>query len=337
MKLEILPMTRLSLDAALQLAQQCCLAHGASQAVADSLARATVSAHAHGLPNVGFAHLPDYLDGFACGRIAADAEPLIDRPAPTMTRCNARQGIAQLGFDREFNTLCDHAQALGIGLFAQHNAFTSGELGYYTRRLAAQGLVALAFTNGPALLTVKGQSRPLYSTNPIAFAAASNDGRVLMIDQSSSATAFVNLLQAAESGQPIPADWAVDVHGQPALSAREALHGTLLAFGGSRGANIALMVEVLAAGLTGANWSLDAADFRSGKQSPGAGLLVVAIAPRLLDEQFARRLGQQMTRLQGLGIHLPGQARQQAYENAVGEGIQLPTALYEALLLQTQR
>ena len=40
-----------------------------------------------------------------------------------------------------------------------------------------------------------------------------------------------------------------------------ALAGALLTFGGARGANIALMVEVFAAGLTGANWSLDAPDF----------------------------------------------------------------------------
>ena len=42
---------------------------------------------------------------------------------------------------------------------------------------------------------------------------------------------------------------------------RAALRGALLAFGGARGANIALMVEVLAAGLAGANWALDAPSF----------------------------------------------------------------------------
>ena len=32
-------------------------------------------------------------------------------------------------------------------------------------------------------------------------------------------------------------------------------------FGGYKGSNIALLVELLAAGLSGANWSLDAASF----------------------------------------------------------------------------
>ena len=57
-----------------------------------------------------------------------------------------------------------------------------------------------------------------------------------------------------------------------------AMKGALLPFGGARGANIALMVEVLAAGLTGANWSLDASDFQAGDASPGAGLFVLALA-----------------------------------------------------------
>lgn len=321
----------LSLPEARAFARQCCLAAGASQEVAQALAEATVSAHAHGLASVGFEHLPDYLSGFASGRIACAAQPLITQVAPAMIRSDACQGIAQLGFDQAFGALCDNSRQLGISLFAQHNGFTCGELGYYTRRLAAEGLVALAFCNGPPLLTVLGQRQPMYSTNPLAFAAPSGDGRQVLIDQASSATAFVNILKAAQAGEAIPAGWAVDAQGAATLSAREAMHGALLAFGGSRGANIALMVEVLAGCVGGGNWSLDAPDFRSGAQSPGSGLLVIAIAPHLLDEQFESRLAQQMQRLAALGIHHPGQAKQQAYARALNEGIRLPMTLYQQL------
>lgn len=216
------PEKRLSLAEATAFAHQLCLAHGASHAVASALADATVSAQAHGQHELGFGHLPDYLSGFATGRIATAAEPIVTQVAPAMIRCDAGRGIAQLGFDRAFPQLCSNAHQLGIALFAQFNAFTCGELGYYTRRLAREGLVALAFTNGSPLLTVAGQSRPLYSTNPIAFAAASAAGRLLAIDQASSATAYVNLLRAAEAGEAIPAGWAVDAQGNETCSAREA-------------------------------------------------------------------------------------------------------------------
>ncbi|MDF2397458.1 Ldh family oxidoreductase [Pseudomonas sp. 3MA1] len=321
----------LSLAEARAFAQRCCLDAGSSQEVAQALAEATVSAQGHGLASVGFEHLGDYLNGFASGRIAGQVQPLITQVAPAMIRCDARQGIAQLGFERAFGALCDNTRQLGISLFAQHNGFTCGELGYYTRRLAAEGLVALAFCNGPPLLTVAGQRQPMYSTNPLAFAAPCGDGPSLLIDQASSATAFVNILKAAEAGEAIPQGWAVDAQGAATLSAREAMHGALLAFGGSRGANIALLVEVLAGGVAGANWSLDAPDFRSGGQSPGAGLLVIAIAPHLLDEQFENRLGQQLRRLQRLGVHPPGQAKQQAWVRAQKEGVRLPMELYRQL------
>lgn len=314
------------------LARACCLRQGASQAVADALTAATLAAEDRGLPALGFAHLIDYLDGFCQGRIDPTAEPVLTRPAPALIQSDARRGIAQLGFDRAFEDLCTTASDFGLSLFAQRAAFTSGELGYYTRRLARKGLVALAFTNGPPLLAPQGSSRALYSTNPLAFAAQAADGRLLSIDQACSSTAFVSLLHAAETDSLIPEGWALDAAGQPTCNAREAVRGTLLAFGGARGANIALMVEVLAAGITGANWSLDAGDFRQGSSSPSAGLLVVAIAPRLLDDDFPRRLGRQLTRFADNGVYLPGLSKWQRWSAEQTPLIPLPSDLYLKLL-----
>ena len=96
----------------------------------------------------------------------------------------------------------------------------------------------------------------------MAFAAPVADGPPLVIDQSSSATAFVNIRKAADEGREIPEGWALDATGHSTTDPVQAMKGALLAFGGARGANIALMVEVLAAGLSGANWSLDAPFFR---------------------------------------------------------------------------
>ena len=61
------------------------------------------------------------------------------------------------------------------------------------------------------------------------------------------------------------------------------------------------MVEVMAAGLAGANWALDAPSFTSGDRSPGAGLLVIAVAPSLMAPDFSARLRLQLDRLAKLG------------------------------------
>src|SRR6201996_4767727 len=311
---------RFTLEAATDLAVRAVRAAGASDEAALSLARATVSANAHGKGSSGFSHLMDYLAALKVGRIAGHAEPVVTSPAPAAIHCDARGCVAQLGFDLAFDDLRRRAETFGIALFAQNGSYTTGELGYYPRCLADSGLVAFAATSGPALMTVTGAKAPVYCTNPIAFAAPLDKGPPLLIDQASSATAFVQLRHYAERGETLPVGWAVDADGQQTIDPQAALRGALLAFGGARGANIALMVEVMAAGLTGANWALDAPSFTSGDRSPGAGLLVIAIMPTLLARDFPQRLRLQLDRLAKLGVHIPGR-------RAAASEIELPDAL----------
>ena len=311
---------RFTLEEATDLAARAIRGAGASDEAALSLARATVSANAHGKGSSGFSHLMDYLAALRAGRIVGDAQPIVTSAAPAAIHCDARGGVAQVGFDRAFESLCERGRTFGIALFAQNGSYTTGELGYYPRRLADAGLVAFAATSGPALMTVAGAKAPVYCTNPIAFAAPLDHGPPLLIDQASSATAFVQLRHYAQQGEPLPAGWAVDAGGEPTTDPQAALRGALLAFGGARGANIALMVEVMAAGLAGANWALDAPSFISGDRSPGAGLLVIAIMPSLLAPDFPQRLRLQLDRLAGLGVHIPGR-------RAAATGIELPDAL----------
>jgi len=322
----------LSISDALALCEAACRRCGAGPDSARSLARAIVEAEAAGQPNVGFAHLVDHLQALQAGRIVGNAVPVVERPAPALFRVDAGGGIAQLGFDMVFADMVKATRHLGIALFAQHNAYTCGSLGWFATRLADEGLVALAASNGPALMAGSGGTRRVFCTNPLAFAAPRRGGPPLLIDQASSATAFVNIRKAAKEGKPIPQGWALDAEGQPTTDAAQAVKGALLAFGGARGANIALMVEVLSAGLTGANWSLDAPSFVSGSQSPGSGLTVIAIAPSLLDPDFAGRLGRQLDRLEGdHGVHVPGTSKGAALERAVREGVQIDRALLEEL------
>jgi (2R)-3-sulfolactate dehydrogenase (NADP+) len=318
------PKQQFDSESAFEFAYSACRGAGAGEAAARSLAEATVSAELHGKAAVGFQHLLDYLAAFAAGRIFGGAEPELSFPAAAIIRSDARGGIAQLGFDRAFDDLRQRSASYGVAIFAQHKSYTSGELGYYVRRLAEAGLVALAATNGPALMTVPGGRTPVYCTNPLAFAAPVENGPPLVIDQASSATAFVAIRQRAERREQLPPGWAVDENGVETTDAGAAMRGALLTFGGLRGANIALMVEVLAAGLTGANWSLDAPSFIDGADTPGVGLFVVAIAPKLLAPDFTRRLEFQLARLGGMGVYIPGRRDRSPQ-------IELPSPLVEAV------
>lgn len=319
---------RLNLDEAVSLCEQAAIAAGASEEAATALARSAVAAEAKGVKAVGLSHFLDYLDALDAGRIDGRAEPVITRPALALYVSDAKGGAAHTGFDRVFTDLAKSARLFGVTIFAQRNAYTCGELGYFTGRLANEGLVSFAATNGPALLAGAGGAKPVYCTNPMSFAAPVEGSAPLVIDQSSSATAFVSIREAAEEGREIPEGWALDAKGKPTTDPAEAMKGALLAFGGNRGANIALMVEVLAAGLSGANWSLDAPSFTEGHESPGTGLFVLAIEPKLIDPDFASRLKAQLDRLAfDYRVHIPGVARGKAGMLAKALGLDAPVEI----------
>jgi (2R)-3-sulfolactate dehydrogenase (NADP+) len=323
---------RLSLEKAIALCERAAVAAGASRKTAQSLARSVVAAEADGQASVGLSHFIDYLDALEAGRIDGKAEPELTQPALAIILSDAKGGAAHPGFDLAFESLVDAAEKYGVALFTQRNAFTCGALGYFVGRLAERRLAALAATNGPALVAGSGSKKPVYCTNPMAFAAPTASGPPLLIDQSSSATAFVNVRAAANEGRQIPAGWALDAEGEPTTDPAAAMTGALLAFGGGRGANVALMVEVLAAGINGANWSLDAPPFGAGSKGPGTGMTVIAIAPRLIDPDFETRLGRQIERLSGdCGVHIPGRAKAEARAKAEKEGLIIPQAVHERI------
>src|ERR1700722_1636003 len=116
---------RFTLEAATALAAGAVHAAGASEEAALSLARATVSANAHGKGSSGFSHLMDYLTALRAGRIVGDAEPLVTSPAPAAIHCDARGGIAQLGFDQTFDDLRPRAKAFWLALFGQNGGSTT--------------------------------------------------------------------------------------------------------------------------------------------------------------------------------------------------------------------
>lgn len=298
---------KLTLKEADDFAMHACIAAGADAASARSLVDATLSACLHGPATLGFPHFVDYLNGFIEGRITRAPSPRLEHSLPAFLVSDADGGIAQLGFDRSFEGFVAAARTCGIAILTQSNSFTTGELGYYVRRLANEGLVGLAVTNANAMVVSKPGDRPVYSTNPMAFGfPLGPDSPPMVIDQASSATAFVNVVRAAEEGQSIPEGWAVDAAGKPTTDPNKALEGALLPFGGRKGGNIALFVEMLSAGLSGGNWSLDVRDFRSGATSPAVGLTVIAITPGKNPGENIARANAQSARLQDHGVFMPG-------------------------------
>ncbi len=322
----------LDIPAAQRLGELALTACGASPATAPSVVRSCVIPEAEGLHSAGLAHLVEYCQALKEGRVNGSAEPEFTRPTPVLFNSDARGGFPHPAFDLDFDAFNSAVLEYGIGLLTVSHGFSCGALGYFAGRLAEQGLVALAATNASAMLAASGSTRAVFSTNPLAFAAPRTNHAPLLIDQSSSHSAFVNIQAAAREGREIPPGWALDLNGRPTTDPGAAMEGVLLAFGGARGANIALMVEILAAGLSASNWSLDAPTFNTGHACPGVGLCITGINPALLDADFARRCDSYLERIESeYGAYIPGTRRAANRGHCETHGLQVAAEVVRQL------
>lgn len=298
---------------------------GAGAIAADSVARSIVRAEADGIGLVGLGYLPTYLAHLKSGKVDGNAKPVVSAPRPAIVAVDAAHGFAHPAFDAGLEPLLEAARQNGMASMAISRSYSIGVLGHPVEDLASQGLVALAMTNSPPNIAPWGGRKPLFGTNPMAFAAPRRGLPPLVIDQATSAVTKVALAKAAKAGGSIPAHWALDSQGRPTTDAADALAGSMLPFGGAKGAGLALIIELLAAGLTGANFSKDASPYaRADGPPPGVGQMIIAFDPDAFADGFLDRIADLAAAMLAQdGVRLPGDRRLAARARAEADSIEL--------------
>jgi LDH2 family malate/lactate/ureidoglycolate dehydrogenase len=95
-----------------------------------------------------------------------------------------------------------------------------------------------------------GGAERLVGSNPLALAAPSAEGEPLVVDMALSAAAMGKIRMADASGNPIPIGWAADAEGVPTTDPAAAIKGMLLPAAGPKGFGLAMMIDLLAGGLS---------------------------------------------------------------------------------------
>ncbi|MFC4169146.1 Ldh family oxidoreductase [Teichococcus aestuarii] len=328
-------MPRLSLAEAHALATAALRGAGASPGMAASTARALVAAEAAGQGGHGLSRVPHYAGFLRQGRADGAAEPVLRAARGGTALIDARDGLAFPALELAVAEGAARARAQGVACIGITNSHHSGAMGLPVRALAAEGLVALAFTNSPAAMPVAGGRRPLLGTNPVAAAFPRRGAPPLVIDLALSAVARGRIAQAAQAGAPIPEGWALDAAGRPTTDARAALDGAMLPLGGPKGALLAMVVELLCVALTGAAFGFEADSFFAPEGNrPRLGQALLVVDPGALAGQaaFLERVEALVSAMLAEdGVRLPGARRDDLAARAAREGIELPAALLEAL------
>ena len=115
---------------------------------------------------------------------------------------------------------------------------------------------------------------------------------------------------------------------KPTTDAAAALAGTMLPLGDAKGTALALMVELLAAGLTGANFAGEASSFLDAEgPPPGTGQLLIAFDPTAFGGTL-EHFGTLAAAIEAQpGARLPGVRRIASREKAAREGVMVSDAL----------
>ena len=323
---------QITLDDVERLSNAALIRAGATQFQAGPVARSIRAAEGEGTRGIGLGYLPWYCQHLRVGKIVGDAMPTLSQPRPAAILVDAKGGFSHPAYEAGEAALIAAARGQGIAILGIQGAYACGVLGYFTDRLSRAGLVAMAFTNASSTMAPWGGKTPFFGTNPWAFGAP-RDGDPLVIDSSSSATAFVNLANAAASGTPIPPHWALGPDGHPTTDPSLALQGSIAPAGGHKGAALALMVEVLAAGLTGSNWSFQAASLGDDLGGPPRlGQTFIAVDPAALAPGFTDRLAVMLAAMTDQpGVRLPGERRHQNRKTHMEKGVTLTKVEVETL------
>ncbi len=316
-----------------ELAYRALTAAGTSDANARALARATAATEGDGISSHGLAYIPIYCEHVRCGKVDGHAEPELSCPYPSVVAVDARSGFAHPAIDLGFEALIPTARAQGIAALAVRNSYNCGVLGYHTRRIAQAGLLAIGFTNAPASIAPVGGSRAIVGTNPFSLAAPDGaGGTAILIDQSASVVAKSEVMKRAREGTPIPTGWALGPDGRPTTDPDIALKGSMAPVGGYKGVGVALMVEIMAAAMTGATLGVNASPF-SGPLGgpPNTGQFFLALDPAATSHGlFNERLGVLVEELRAQpGARIPGDGRAEANRRASTQGVTVDPAVVE--------
>jgi LDH2 family malate/lactate/ureidoglycolate dehydrogenase len=248
---------------------------GVPEAEARRAAEVLGSADLRGIDSHGVARLHAYFDMMSVGRINPRPRPQVVRETASTATLDGDNGLG-LVVGPLANDICmDKATGAGSGWVSVRNSNHYGIAGWYAMQGLGRDLINWSMTNATGLVApIFGAERRL-GTNPIAIAFPGQHEPPIVIDMATTAAAYGKLEIAKRKGNKIPIGWAIDKHGRDTDDPDDMIDGgALLPLGsdrlrsGHKGYALGLMVDVLSAVLSGANWGPFAPPFALRQEMP---------------------------------------------------------------------
>jgi LDH2 family malate/lactate/ureidoglycolate dehydrogenase len=187
---------------------------------------------------------------------------------------DGHHGMGHVIAHRAMRMAMDKARQYGLGAVAVRNGTHYGIAGYYPLMAAREGMMGLSVTNArPAIAPTFG-TEPMLGTNPIAFAAPSDLDYPFWFDGATSISQRGKIEVAARAEKAVPEGVIIDEQGQPLTDPEQILAdlgraaAAFLPLGGAgeelagyKGYDLATLVEILSASLSGGVFMKDLLGF----------------------------------------------------------------------------
>lgn len=306
---------------------------GCDEQNAAAVTAVMTAAERDGCASHGLFRLPGYLASLNSGKVDGTARPSTSRLAPGVIQVDGHGGFAPLALEAAREALAPVAREQGVAAAAVVNVHHFSALWVDVEPLVAAGLAAMCFTAYMPTVAPAGARKAFFGTNPMAFGWPRPDGGTLIFDQASAGMARGEIQIAAREAHAVPGGMGVDSEGRATTDPAAILKGAQLPFGGYKGSSIAMMVELLAAGLIGQPFSYEAGkeDNHDGGP-PRGGVFLLAFDPARFGDAdgWLHHSEQFLQQLSGMDdVRLPGARRAANRVRIEQEGTRLPSRLWQ--------
>ena len=305
--------TTLSLDEIYALAKKTLIHNGCDNINAEAVANTVSFAERDGSISHGLFRVPGYVAALRSKKAKGNSRPTVEYRTQNTIRVDGDYGFAPIAIQIGIPVLVETTKKYGVGVLAITNTHHFAALWHETEALAENNLIGIACTAYMPSVAPAGATKPLFGTNPISFAWPRKNNTPVVYDMATASMAMGEVQVAARDGHKVPMGTGLNKDGEKTDDPSAIANGgVLLPFGGYKGSAIAMMVELLAAGLVGDMFSFEAkaADNKDGGPARG-GEFIMAFSPQLIAgdgwSEHAEKFFKQMESMDG--VRLPGQRR----------------------------
>lgn len=227
---------------------------GVARAQAEDAARILVLGDLFGHHTHGVARIEGYGERLRLGGIKARADIRVEAVAPGIVKVDGDDGLGAAVGMRALEAALEAARATGIAIALARNSNHFGACGPYAWIAAERGYASIVGATATPTIAPSGGRDTRVGNNPLAIGVPRPGAHPVILDMAMSVVARAKIRDAIKRGASIPDTWATDRDGIPTSDPRAAVEGFLLPFGGYKGYGLAVMVDLFAGVLSGAEY-----------------------------------------------------------------------------------